>query len=93
MVKEYGMSSKVGQVYFSREKHNKYLNIPQGGTADYSQSTAELIDREVKEIIDRQYEKAKSILNARESVLIEGAGLLLENEKIEGAELEALMQS
>ncbi len=91
MVKEYGMSAKVGQVYFAREKRNQFLNIPMEGAAEYSEATAELIDNEVREIINTQYAKTREILEQRRDVLDKGAQLLLEKEKIEGTELEILM--
>ena len=92
MVKEYGMSAKVGQVYFARGKNSQYLNLPAQGAAEYSQATAKLIDDEVRQIIDQQYGIAKDILEAHRQVLEKGADLLLENEKIEGSQLEVLMQ-
>jgi cell division protease FtsH len=91
MVKEYGMSSQVGQVYFAREKRALFMEMgaPEGG--DYSEATAELIDREIKAIIDSEYGKAKSVLSGKRDVLEKGATLLLQKEKIEGTELMALM--
>ena len=44
MVKEYGMSSKVGKVYFAREKRSPFLDMGMEGSGEYSDSTAELID-------------------------------------------------
>jgi cell division protease FtsH len=91
MIKEYGMSAKVGQVYFAREKRNQFLNIPMEGAAEYSEATAELIDSEVREIIHQQYTRALEILQQKREILSKGAGLLLEKEKIEGTELKELM--
>ena len=92
MIKEYGMSSKLGQVFFSSEKRSPFLDM---GTAqsrgEYSEATAEAIDAEIKEIIDNQYETALRILREEQEVLIEGARLLLEREKIEGSEIEVLL--
>jgi len=94
MVKEYGMSEKVGQVYFAKEKQAMFLNVPGMETrGDYSEATAQLIDQEVKEIINTQYDKAKGILKEKREALDKGAQLLLEKEKIEGQELKALMES
>ena len=92
MVKEYGMSKKIGQVYFAREKRSHFVPqfIPEGAV-EYSEATAELIDSEVKEIIDQQYAKALSILQEKKPVLEKGAELLLEKEKIEGAEIKKLI--
>jgi len=91
MVKEYGMSSQVGQVYFAREKRSPYIEMmgPEGG--DYSEATAELIDKEIRVIIDSEYGKAKAILAGKRDGLEKGATLLLQREKIEGTELMALM--
>jgi len=91
MIKEYGMSSKVGQVYFAIERNNQFLNIPQQGAAEYSQATAKLIDEEVKAIINQQYEKAKEILMQLQHILDNGAELLLEKEKIEDKDLQELL--
>ncbi|HOX95460.1 MAG TPA: ATP-dependent zinc metalloprotease FtsH [Syntrophales bacterium] len=93
MVKEYGMSGQVGQVYFAREKRSPFLDMasPEGG--DYSEATAEIIDGEIKTIIDGQYAKAREILTEKRDVLKRGATLLLQKEKIEGTELLALMGS
>jgi cell division protease FtsH len=91
MVKEYGMSEKIGQVYFAREKRGQYLSMPVEGAVDYSEATAELIDNEVREIINDQYAKTRQILEEKKEVLDQGAQLLLEKEKIEGEAIKMLM--
>jgi len=91
MVKEYGMSNKVGQVYFEREKAPLFLDVKVQGRADYSEATAELIDEEVREIIQEQYAKALEILKGRREVLDKAVQRLLEHEKMEGAELRAFL--
>ena len=92
MVKEYGMSAKVGQVYFATEKQSRFLNLPgQQGALEYSDATAEIIDHEVREIIKQQYETAQNILEAKKSLLKKSAELLLEKETIEGQTLERMM--
>jgi cell division protease FtsH len=52
-----------------------------------------MIDREIREIIDEQYKRAKDILLARKEALIKGAKLLLEKEKLEGDEIRAILQN
>jgi cell division protease FtsH len=91
MVKEYGMSVTIGQVYFSREKRPLFIEagMPAGG--EYSEATAEMIDKEIKEIISVQYKRALDILGEKKAVMDKGAEVLLEKEKIEGKELKALM--
>jgi cell division protease FtsH len=92
MVKEYGMSSKVGQVYFANERRPQFMQMPMEGPVEYSEATAAVIDTEVKEIITDQYQRAKTILREKKNVLEKGAELLLEKEKIDGEELKALME-
>ena len=93
MVKEYGMSEKLGKVYFSREKRQQFLPMAPEGAQEYSESTAEIIDDEVKHIIDEQYERARRLLSDNREILEKGAGQLLSEEKLEAEELEALMAS
>ncbi|HEX7533999.1 MAG TPA: ATP-dependent zinc metalloprotease FtsH, partial [Syntrophales bacterium] len=84
MIKEYGMSDRLGQVYFAREKRQQYLDIGLQDTGDYSNATAEAIDDEIKTIISTEYAKALEILISKKEILQKGAELLLEKEKIEG---------
>jgi cell division protease FtsH len=91
MIKEYGMSDRLGQVYFAREKRQQFLDIGVQETGDYSNATAETIDEEIKTIISMEYAKALEILKTKKDILQKGAELLLEKEKIEGTELKALM--
>jgi cell division protease FtsH len=92
MVKEYGMSAKIGHVYFAREKQSRFLNIPgYQGAVEYSEATAEMIDSEVREIIKQQYETAHNILDSKKTLLKKSAELLLEKETIEGDILKQLI--
>jgi len=91
MVKEYGMSGKIGQVYFARKKSAQFLDMGFDTTAEYSEATAELIDDEVREIISTQYARALEILRGKKKFLEKTARVLLEKEKIDGTDLKALM--
>jgi cell division protease FtsH len=91
MVKEYGMSEKIGQVYFAREQRSKFMNIMPEGQENYSEATAELIDQEVRDIITTQYATARDILRDKRDILDEAAQTLLEKEVIGGDELKKLM--
>lgn len=93
MVKEYGMSKELGQIYFERERQQKFLEVGLQLGKDYSEQTAQLIDHEVKDIIDSQYEVAKKILTLHKKVLDEGATLLLTEENIEGERLKKLLEA
>jgi cell division protease FtsH len=91
MVKEYGMSATIGQVYFSREKRPLFLETGMQGGGEYSEATSEMIDKEIKEIISIQYKRAVDILQGMKDVMDKGAEVLLEKEKIDGEELKALV--
>lgn len=92
MVKEYGMSSKLGQVYFAREKRTHFMESPWEGAVEYSQSTQELIDNEIRDILAEQYSRAMNILKDKIDILEKGARLLMDKEKIQGRDLKALME-
>lgn len=94
MIKEYGMSNRLGQVYFAEGKRPYFLDMasppPRG---DYSEATAEMIDAEIRTIIDEQYQRAKEILQSKKDILVKGASILLEKEKLEGEEIRALLMN
>ncbi len=90
MIKEYGMSDRLGRVYFSREKRQQFLDVGVQETPDYSNATAQAIDEEIGTIIAIQYARALEILKGKRAILEKGARLLLEKEKLEGPELKAL---
>ena len=62
----------------------------QEGSGDYSAMTAHLIDKEIRQIIDEQYERALEILRSKRDILNQAAETLLESETIQGEELKAL---
>jgi len=86
------MSKRLGQVYFAEERRPYFLDTaPPPTRGDYSEATAQMIDQEIKEIIDEQYQRAKEILMGKKEPLGKGAKLLLEREKLEGEEIKALL--
>jgi cell division protease FtsH len=93
MVKEYGMSQNLGQVYLSHNKQHQFLNPNQDSGGDYSAMTAHLIDKEIRQIIDEQYDRALDILRSRRTILEQTAEKLLVSEVIDGEELKALSEA
>jgi cell division protease FtsH len=61
-----------------------------GHTKSYSEEMAAIIDKEIKNIIDTAYEKTVSILKEHINALHKVAEALLEKEKLEGHEFEAI---
>ncbi len=94
MVTEYGMSEKAGQVYYKGEPQAIFLQagMRQAAKGEYSDVTAQVIDEEVRNIIDQQYAIALQILDEKKAVLEVAVMELLEKEKIEGTYLEELME-
>jgi cell division protease FtsH len=92
MVKAYGMSEKLGQVSFERDRQPLFLQTGQASApGDYSEETAREIDCEVRQIIDEQHERARAILTSKEDVLRKAAEVLLGKETITGEELNAII--
>jgi cell division protease FtsH len=92
MVKEFGMSEKLGYVTFQKEKNPLFLPSSLFSSREYSEDTAKQIDEEVKKIVDETYHKAKEILMAKKGELGELARLLLEKEVVEEADLKKILQ-
>jgi cell division protease FtsH len=92
MVKEYGMSPELGHMYFAKQPQKQYLDMGFPSGKDYSEDTAEVIDREIKAILDGQYQVAKNILTKNKQALDKGAALVLKEETIEGDRLKRLLK-
>jgi cell division protease FtsH len=96
MVKEYGMSDRLGQVYFAHKQQPQFLGVVQPDGGPYSDDTAQTIDAEIRRIIDDQYQIALGILEENRELLETTAAKLLEDEIIDGpalAELAAAVQT
>ena len=86
MVSFFGMSDKVGTLsYYDSTGQNEY-----GFTKPYSEKTAELIDNEIKSMVEDQYNRAKKVLNDNKTKLTELAETLLEKEVIFSEDLERI---
>mgnify|MGYP001187506011 FL=1 len=93
MVMRYGMSEKLGAITFGNDQEEVFLGRDINNVKNYSDEIAAVIDVEVKNIIDKGYSRAKSILQEHIDKLHRVAAVLLEKEKIEGEEFEAIMNS
>jgi cell division protease FtsH len=91
MVKEYGMSERLGYVTFEKEKHALFLPAAFGGGRDYSEDTAQQIDAEVKKIVDDTYVRVKDMLTTKKKELSDLAHLLLEKEVVEVEDLKKIL--
>jgi cell division protease FtsH len=92
MVREYGMSERLGPITFERERRPLFLETiltPSG--KDYSEATAQEIDREVSTLVEKAYRRAREILESRQDALEKVAKVLLQKEVLEGEELRQLL--
>ncbi|NNC49808.1 MAG: ATP-dependent zinc metalloprotease FtsH [Flaviramulus sp.] len=86
MVTIYGLSDKIGNLtYYDSSGQSEY-----GFTKPYSEQTAELIDKEISNIIEEQYKRAIKLLEANKDKLTELAEVLLEKEVIFKDNLEKI---
>lgn len=91
MVTKYGMSEKLGLInYETQEDDEVFLGRDLGHARPYGESIAKTIDKEVKAIIDKCYVDAKNVILENMSVLHKCSELLLEKERIDRKEFEAL---
>ena len=93
MVMKYGMSDKLGTITFGNDQEEVFLGRDINNVKNYSDEIAAVIDVEVKKIIDTGYNRAKRILEEHIEKLHRVASVLLEKEKIEAEEFEAIMNS
>ena len=92
MVTKYGMSDRIGAVMLGSNQEEVFLGRDFAQGKEYSEETAGIIDEETKNIIDVGYARAKDILNSHIDKLHAVAKVLLEKEKIEGEEFDAIFQ-
>ena len=93
MVTIYGMSERIGAIMFGQGQGEVFLGRDLAQTKNYSEETAAVIDEEIKKIIDKAYNTAREILSNNIDKLHIVAGILLEKEKIDGQEFDAVFNS
>ncbi|MDR3607010.1 MAG: ATP-dependent zinc metalloprotease FtsH [Oligoflexia bacterium] len=92
MVCEWGMSDVLGPLTFGKKEEQIFLGRDIGQNRDYSEQTAQTIDREVRDIVERNYRRAREILSQNIGILHNLAQALLEYETISGEEVERIVQ-
>lgn len=90
MVMNYGFSEKLGMIHYGDEGDEIFIGRDLGHTKSYGETTATIIDEEVKRIVDECYTKARDIILKHQDILHKCSELLLEREKIGQKEFEAL---
>lgn len=91
MVCEWGMSDVLGPVTFGKKEEAIFLGREIAQHRDYSEQTAQTIDREVRDILERNYKRAKEIVASKLHLLHDLAQALLEYETIDGVDVERIL--
>jgi cell division protease FtsH len=92
MVTKYGMSGNIGVINYDENEEDVFIGYDISHSKKHSEFMAGEIDKEVKMIIDKCYDKAKEIILQYEDILHSSANLLIEKEKIGREEFEALFE-
>jgi cell division protease FtsH len=92
MVKEYGMSEKLGPLTFGNGRKQSYLmDLGFQGRSEFSEDTAKVIDEEVKKLIIDAHVRVRKIIETKRDKLEKLAKLLLEKEVVEADALKKIL--
>jgi cell division protease FtsH len=92
MVTRFGMSARLGPLTFGKREDMIFLGKEITSSKDYSEATAQLIDSEVREMIERAHEQALQLLRANLDKLHLLANTLLERETIDGDQMDRVLR-
>ncbi len=92
MVCEWGMSENLGMIGYSESEGSSFLGRDFGKSRDYSESTAQAIDAEIKKLIDDAYSKAERLLNEGRDKVELIAMALLEYETLDASHVRDLVE-
>jgi cell division protease FtsH len=91
MVTKWGLSRTLGPLAYSEDEGEVFLGRSVTQHKQMSDDTAHAIDKEVREVIDRNYKRAKAILEENIDILHEMAKILMKYETIDADQIAALM--
>ena len=90
MVKEFGMSERLGLVSHKEERNQQFLGMG-ANDRQYSEETAREIDKEIARIMRESKDRAREVLNERRNILDDLVEILFKNEVMDGDELRDLL--
>jgi cell division protease FtsH len=92
MICEWGMSDRLGPVTFGKKEEQVFLGREMGHVREFSEATAQSIDNEVREIVEKNYRRAKELLISNVEILHAMAQALLDHETLDKDEIDLLMK-
>ena len=91
MVTQWGFSDKLGPLLYAEEEGEVFLGRSVTQTKHMSDETAKLIDNEIRQIIDRNYARAKQILEENMDIMHAMKDALMKYETIDAGQIDDLM--
>ncbi len=91
MICEWGMSDELGPIAYLKAESQPFLGRDMQQAPQYSEATAQVIDQTVRNVVMRQYNRAKDILVSNRDTLEALARALFEREVLNGEEVEAVI--
>ncbi len=92
MVTQFGMSDVIGLMAVGEREHEVFLGREFGQRREVSEQTAQMVDAEVKRLLDDAYTTALRLLNENHGLLDRIAAALLERETIDREDLDLLVR-
>jgi cell division protease FtsH len=92
MVCEWGMSPKIGPITWGKKEQEIFLGREFATHRDFSEQTAQAIDREIKSLVDNASKRASTLLKRNIDTLHALSRALLENESLDGDEVDRIMK-
>ncbi len=93
MVCDFGMSENLGPLTFGKKEEQIFLGREIAQHRDYSELTAQKIDKEVRNIVTGAYEEARQFINDNLDTLHKIANALLEKETLNSDDIDEIMDS
>ncbi|KAJ6414351.1 hypothetical protein OIU84_007047 [Salix udensis] len=90
MVERFGFSKKIGQIAIGGPGGNPFLGQQMSSQKDYSMATADVVDAEVRDLVETAYTRATQIITTHIDILHKLAQLLIEKESVDGEEFMSL---
>jgi len=92
MVCEWGMSDRLGPVSFGKKDEAIFLGREIQHSREFSEATAQMIDNEIREIVEKNYRRARDLLTSNIDILHAMAAASLEYETLDKEEIDLLMK-
>jgi cell division protease FtsH len=92
MVTEWGLSDKLGMIYYGSNQEETFLGYGGGKSSGLSEDTAKLIDVEIKRLVQEGYDRAMHVLTTKRDELEKVALGLLEHETLSGDDIKAILR-